>query len=69
MKYFISCAVPNRKIGDIQMECDNLEEMKTKAEKMCPEKCFFKSYELEEFEEEMPINEFVTMSQMIELGY
>lgn len=67
-KYFISCAVPGRKIGAIQFECEE-DEFRKKAESMCPEKCNFRAYGIAEFEDGMPIDEFVSADEMKKLGY
>lgn len=69
IKYFISCAVPGRQLGAIQIEAKDQEESQTKAEALCPERAMFRSYVIEEFDKDMPIDEFVPTAKMKELGY
>jgi hypothetical protein len=68
-KYFVSCAVPGRKIGAMQFESTD-QEFQAKAEAMCPERAFFKAYELSEgFDEDIPVDEFIPAAKLKELGY
>jgi len=69
MKYFISCAIPNRKLGIIQLEADTFEDMRDRVEKLCPYRAEFKPYSLEEFEDNLPVGEFVPMAKLKLLGY
>jgi hypothetical protein len=68
-KYFISCVSLTKQLGAIQLETETLEEAQTKSEELCPEPANFKLYEVEEFDSEMPIGEFVSAERMKELGY
>jgi hypothetical protein len=67
-KYFISCALPGKKLGGIQLECKP-EEMQAKAEELCPHKAHFRSFIVNTFDENMPVGEFVPYEKMKELGY
>ena len=67
-KYFISCAVPNRKIGAIQLEAEDVLTAKIKAEKLCPEPSEFRIYELEEFDD-FPVGKFYNAKEMKKYGY
>lgn len=67
-KYFISCITPKKQLGAIQFEADE-DDVQRKSEEMCPEPAMFRSYELVEFEDGMPVDEFVPVSKMKELGY
>lgn len=66
--YFISCIQQKQQIGAMQFECEE-NEFQKKSEDMCPERCNFRAYGIEEFDAGMPIDEFVPMSKMKELGY
>ena len=68
-KVFVSCAVPGRQIGAIQFEVESDAEMQRRAEKACPERAFFQSFEVEEFDTGMPVGEFVGADEMKRLGY
>lgn len=64
-KFFISCAVPGRRIGAMQFECEDSEQIvKEKAEKMCPERAAFQAYGISEFVKGMPVDKFVTAKEM-----
>ena len=68
MKFFISCINQTTQLGAMQIECDETE-VKAKSEKMCPERATFKAYGIPEWDDNMPIGEFVPMEKMKELGY
>ena len=68
-KYFISCAIPGRKIGAMQFEAENEDVAKKKAKEMCPERAHFRAYEFSEFDKDMPVDEFVSADKLKELGY
>ncbi len=67
-KYFISCALPCRKLGAIQIECEETE-VQQKSKDMCPQPAYFRAYEVTDFNDKMPIDEFVPIDKMEELGY
>ncbi len=67
-KYFISCVQPDRQLGAIQFECDE-SEVQDKSKAMCPEPAIFRAYEVAEFDEGIPLDEFVPADKMKELGY
>ncbi len=67
-KYFISCITPTKQLGAMQFECTE-DEVQQKSMKMCPEPAEFRAYEIPEFEENMPIDEFVPTDKMKQLGY
>lgn len=67
-KYFISCVLQDRQIGAMQFESKSGEYQK-KSEALCPEKAMFRAYIIKKFEENMPIDEFISASKMKELGY
>ena len=69
MKYFISCINQTRQLGVIQIEAKSIDEMKQKAEGICPERAEFSSYELEGWEGGLPVGEFIPESTMKKLGY
>lgn len=70
MKYFVSCIIPGQKqVGAIQFEAEDLNEMQQIAEAKAPCRCEFKAWELQEFEGDMPIGEFVDAARLKELGY
>ena len=69
-KYFVSAILPgHRQLGIMQFEADNEKEMITKAESMCPSRAAFRSYEVKDFEDELPIDEFVSAERLKEIGY
>ena len=69
MKYFVSCALPGKQLGLMQFEASSQAEMQETAEKLSPYKCFFRSYAIEEFDQGLPVGEFVSAAKAKELGY
>ncbi len=67
-KYFVSCITPTEQIGVVQLEVLP-KELKGKVEALAPCPCEFQSYELEEFEADLPVGEFINAAKMNELGY
>lgn len=67
-KYFVSCIDPDKKVGAMQFECEP-DEVEEKSEKLCPQLANFRAYPVTQFDEKMPIDEFVPSSKMKELGY
>ena len=67
-KYFISCIDEEKQVGAMQLEADENEYQKV-AEQLCPQRAIFRAYEIQEFESDMPVSQFVSVSKMKELGY
>ena len=67
-KYFISAIQLDRQLGAMQFEAPNIEQAQAKAEDMCPERGIFRAYEVEEFDD-IPVDEFIPIEKLKELGY
>jgi len=67
-KYFISCINQTKQLGAMQFEAEEGEFQK-KSEDMCPKETSFRAYIVDDFDESMPINEFVPIAKLKKLGY
>lgn len=68
-KYFVSAIIPGvKQLGLMQFEATE-ENYQAKAEELCPEKAEFRAYEVEEFDEGIPIGKFVDAVTAKKLGY
>ncbi len=69
IKWFVSAIIPNvRQVGIMQFEATEAEHEK-KAEELCPVKAGFQSYRLKEFDDNLPVGEFIDAEQAKKFGY
>lgn len=68
MKWFVSCITPKKHIGIIQLEA-SLDLLKPRVEALAPCRCEFKAYEVEEFDDDIPVGKFITAAEAKALGY
>lgn len=72
-KWFVSCIIPNvRPIGGMQFEAEDDEDtVQNIAEGLNPCECLcsYKAYQIQEFDPEIPIGEFVDSDTLKEHGY
>jgi len=68
-KYFVSCIIPSKQLGAIQLEAEDEAELKPIVEEMAPERCAFRAYVVDNFDEEIPIGEFVDAKTLKQNGY
>jgi hypothetical protein len=70
MKFFVSAIIPGvQQVGAMQFEAANEAECQQISESLCPTRAAFRAYELQEFEEGLPVGTFVEAKQLKELGY
>ena len=67
-KWFVSCILPEKQLGAIQFEAEE-DDVKTIAEGLAPQRCAFRSYQVEEFDKNIPIGEFVDTQTLKDNGY
>lgn len=67
-KWFISAITPKKQVGIMQFEATEAE-YKNIAERLCPVRAEFRAYQIEEFEDGLPIGQFVDAASAKLLGY